>query len=102
MARTYPGNPPDLALGWELAATLDIPEDGGLWRVYRQRQAHSETWANYKIVADQPVSDKANYWFAMNTANGHIGFGRDVGLLRMRRTTLYGALLELLAKEVAK
>lgn len=95
MAREYLGHIPDLKAGWELVDTFSHPA-AGEWGIYRQEQAHSADWANYKVVATAPVESKANYWFAYNAATKALGFGRDLNLMKNARRPLYDAVTRLL------
>ena len=85
--RSYRGNAPDPDLGWVMIRKIGIGDE--LWMIFRQAQAHSPDWANYKIVSTGLVKRKANYWLARNDATGQIGFSRDFAMMREHRPRLH-------------
>ena len=86
--RTYKGNHPDKFSGWMMMLeTKD--DDNKRWFIWYKRQVDNNEWLTFKIVANEPVDKKANYWFVRNMKNGKLGYVRDFAIMREHRPKLH-------------
>ncbi len=87
MARNYLGRIPESSEGWRQVGQC-FDEDIE-WMVFCKSQDHTPEWKTFKVVANGRALTKANYWLAMNVANGKVGFARDYALMREHRPSLH-------------
>lgn len=86
--KTYLGQVPKLADGWQLMDKY-TDDEGVTWLVFRFPQAHTPDWSTYKVVAEGRAPNKANYWLVRNDKTGQIGFARDFVSMRTNRPKLH-------------
>lgn len=87
MTKTYRGQEPDAAQGWQPLA--NIAAEDGPWSLYTRAQDHSPAWVTVKVVAGERVPGKANYWAAYNKSTRKVGYARDLMLMREYRPQLF-------------
>jgi len=95
MMRTYLGQVPKMADGWELLEKY-TDDDQVAWLVFRRGQEHTPDWSTYKVVADGRAANKANYWLVRNDRTGQIGFARDYASMRENRPKLHSKIERIL------
>lgn len=59
------------------------------WALYRRANADRDGWINCKLVAENIVLAKANYWFGWSTRDKRFAAQRDCELLKTGRTLLF-------------
>lgn len=93
-SKTYAGNHPVDGSGFEIIGVTNVARIN--WFIYLKRQEHSIEWVNIKVCAENRADMKANYWFALNTETGDIGFGRDYASMQAKRNDLFVEVMRII------
>jgi len=91
MMKTYLGQVPNLAEGWQLIEKYQ-DDEGVTWLVFRKAQEHTPDWSTYKVAAEGRAPNKANYWLVRNDKTGQIGLAKDFALMRKTRPQLHAQI----------
>jgi hypothetical protein len=89
--RTYSGNEP--GTGWGCVDVFN--SDGKIWYLYCKDEV-KDGWENFKLVARNPVTVKANYWFGWDGKKANNA--RDWYLLQAGRPELHATVLKYLTE----
>lgn len=82
--RMYQGNVPSDGLGYEQVA--EAVYDDMTWTVYAKHG--DDGWVHVKLVASEPVSSKANYWFGYHVSRDKFNGHKDYVNLKENRPEL--------------
>lgn len=98
--RSYIGNIPE-GDGWdELVEFREFY--GSKWKVYVCDNDPAGKFLSIKLISNDYVDNKANYWFSWNVKENKIcGRNKDHLLLKANRPELYQAALNILKLEYA-